>query len=462
MNRHFRVFATIICTLLSMTVLAQTTVWRDIHKVKKRETVFGIAKDYGITIEQLLDANPEMKAEGYELKKGDWIFVPYSKSGDKKADKTSPTTTTSSVQKPAVQKSEKATEKVLNVGVMLPLHNINGDGRRMTEYYRGLLMAVEDLKKQGQSINVFAWNVPEEADIRTILLDKNAAKCNIIFGPLYTKMVKPLADFCKQYNIRLVIPFSISGNDVNEYEQIFQVYQDDYDMNLHAVNAFLERFSTNGHPIFVDCNDETSRKGNFTTALRTQLTAQGIAYNITNLNTSDENFAKAFVTGKKNVVVLNTARSPELNAVFAKLDELKKSNPKLQIAIYGYTEWLMYRDYDLKNFYKYNVYIPTTYYYNNAASKTKEFESRYRTEFGSRMMQSLPRFPLTGYDQGMYFLSGMAKYGTAFVGSQKQSSYKSLQTRLRFARVNNTGGYKNNNFQLIHYLDNQTVEAINY
>ena len=78
----------------------------------------------------------------------------------------------------------------INVGIMLPLHNINGDGRRMLEYYRGMLMAVEKLKHDGRNINIYTWNVPEDADIRTTLLQNGANTCNIIFGPLYTKQVK--------------------------------------------------------------------------------------------------------------------------------------------------------------------------------------------------------------------------------------------------------------------------------
>ena len=33
------------------------------------------------------------------------------------------------------------TQKALNVGVMLPLHNVDGDGRRLVDYYRGILLA---------------------------------------------------------------------------------------------------------------------------------------------------------------------------------------------------------------------------------------------------------------------------------------------------------------------------------
>ena len=43
---------------------------RGLHQVKRKETIFGISRMYDLTIEELLEANPEMKAPGYELKKG--------------------------------------------------------------------------------------------------------------------------------------------------------------------------------------------------------------------------------------------------------------------------------------------------------------------------------------------------------------------------------------------------------
>lgn len=72
----------------------------------------------------------------------------------------------------------------VRVGIMLPLHNNDGDGKRMVEYYRGMLMAFNDLKAQGINTEVHAWNVPKDADIRTTLLDNSAANLDIIFGAL--------------------------------------------------------------------------------------------------------------------------------------------------------------------------------------------------------------------------------------------------------------------------------------
>ena len=80
MKRLFR-YVTLIVVLafLVNVVYGQTQKWREIHKVKKKETIFGIAREYGLTIQELIDANPEMNTPGYELKKDAYIYIPYAK-----------------------------------------------------------------------------------------------------------------------------------------------------------------------------------------------------------------------------------------------------------------------------------------------------------------------------------------------------------------------------------------------
>ena len=47
----------------------------------------------------------------------------------------------------------------------------------------------------------------------------------MIFGPLYTSQLKMLGDFCRANDIKLIVPFSISGNEVEANPHIYQVYQ---------------------------------------------------------------------------------------------------------------------------------------------------------------------------------------------------------------------------------------------
>lgn len=452
MVRNARYFLMLCALWLCVGVMAQTTKWRDIYTVKKKDTVFGIANKYGLTLPELMEANPEMKQEGYVLKKGATLFIPFE-------GKAKPTVAPTAV-KTTVSTPQKAQTTSVKIGVMLPLHDVDGDGKRMVEYYRGILMACDQLKKKGVSTEVRAWNVPIDADIRVTLAKEGASNCDLIFGPLYSKQVAPLSEFCKANGIKMVIPFSITGDDVDRNKQIFQVYQSPDVLNDAAIKAFLNRFS-NVHPIFVDCNDSTSRKGNFTFGLRKQLENKKISYSITNVNSSIEQFAKAFVPSKQNVVILNTGRMPQLTQVLNKLDEFDAKYPGAIISLFGYTEWLMYAKYHLDRFYKYDTYIPSTFYYNANSAETQALERSYQQWFHQPMLEAMPRFALTGYDHAMFFIPGVHAQGKDFAGTGRMQNGKPVQTPLRFVKTSK-GGCRNTCFQLIHYTFNKKIEAVNY
>ena len=457
MRRNLRYFLLFLGMMLSVSVFAQSIKWRDIYTVKKKDTVFGIAKKYGLSLVELMDANPEMKKEGYMLQKGTTLFIPYAKNS---SESNKAITTLPAIGGKPVVTASAAQSNTVKIGVMLPLHDVDGDGKRMVEYYRGILMACESLKQKGISTDIHAWNVPIDADIRVTLAKEGANKCDVIFGPLYSKQVAPLSDFCKTYGIKMVIPFSINGDDVERNKEIFQVYQSPEALNDAAIKAFLSRFA-NVHPIFVDCNDSTSRKGNFTFGLRKELERKKINYSITNVNSSIEQFAKAFVPSKQNVVVLNSGRSPQLTAVLNKLDEFSAKYPGAVISLFGYTEWLMYAKYNLDRFYRYDTYIPSTFYYNASSAKTANLEQTYVKWFHQPMQIAMPRFAITGYDHAMYFIQGVKKYGKNFMGERNQVTYQPVQTPLNFKKTSK-GGYKNTNFQLIHYTFNRQIESVNY
>ncbi len=451
MKRNIRLFLCLCALVFAAAVSAQTMKYQDLYKVKKKDTIYGIAKKYNITIDQLISANPDMQKPDYTLQKGDQLVIP--------APLPAPTQPVQPAQQPTAQVAKKSSSAV-RIGVMLPLHNVDGDGQRMVEYYRGILMACDSLKAQGISTDVRAWNVPIDGNVQQTLADNHAKDCDVIFGPLYTKQVKPMGDFCRRNNIKLVIPFSINGNDVASNDHIMQVYQSAQQQNELAVNAFVERFK-GCHAVIIDCNDTTSRKGVFTAALRKRMEAAGIGYSITNLKSSEAMFAKAFDASKQNVVVLNTGRSPELNVALAKLNGLKVTAPAMRISLFGYTEWLMYTKVYLDYYHRYDAYIPTSFYYNPLAPRTANLERSYRRWFKSDMRQALPRFAITGYDHAQFIIRGLHKYGSKFNGTSQQNTYTPLQTPLKFKFVQG-GGMQNSAFMLVHYKTNRTMESISY
>ena len=145
MKLFLRYFLSAILLCLCFQAVGQNAKWRDVYKVKKKDTVYGIARKYNLTEEELARVNPEMKSQGYVLKEGDFVFIPFSSSSKAKP---------SASAKPAV--THVAQGKTVKVGIMLPLHRVDGDGLRMTEYYRGFLMACDSLRQQGISVDIHA------------------------------------------------------------------------------------------------------------------------------------------------------------------------------------------------------------------------------------------------------------------------------------------------------------------
>lgn len=446
--RHFLRYALLLFLLVGgMEASAQQgKTWKEMHKVKKKETIYGIAKEYGLTEDELRKANPEMMDPNYKLRKGDYIFIPFA-------------SVQPSEPAPVKQDDSDIKTRAIRVGIMLPLHDVDGDGRRMVEFYRGILMACNDLKKEGISTDIRAWNVNIDADIRQTLLEKGAEQCDIIFGPLYTKQMDYISQFVKTYGIKLVIPFSINGNHVANNENIYQVYQSAEELNQSAVDAFMERFSDH-NVVLVDCNDPNSNKGIFTSAVRKRLEEKKITYHVTNLSNTDDTFARAFSTDKPNVVILNTGRSTELTTALGKLDALTNANKKLSVSLFGYNDWLLYEKYNLDRFYKYDTFIPTYYYYNASTARTLELENAYRKWFGASMMNALPRFAITGYDQATFFLRGMHTVGKGFTGSMPNKY--AVQTQYKFEKVGKNGGSKNRQFMLVHYNKNRSISSITF
>jgi len=455
MRTILRYFLLILAFFFATDAVAQTsTQMRGQHKVKKKETIFGIARMYDLTIDDLIKANPEMSQQGYELKKGDIINIPFARQNSVESEKLAVAPKAQSASDDDVRRRE------IRVGVMLPLHQVNGDGKRMIEYYRGILMACDSLKQTGVSIDIHAWNAAEDADISTILADKAAARCDIIFGPLYSKQMQALSDFVTTHDIRLVIPFSINAPQLVTNRNIFQIWQSPTNINDATITHYLEKFK-DYHPVFIDCNDSTSKKGIFTMGLRRQLEGRGIDYNVTNLKSGEDAFSKAFSRTKPNIVILNTGRSPELGIAFAKINGMKTSNPNIDITMFGYTEWLMYTRTHLDNFYQYNAYIPSVFHYNPLTTQTERLEQLYRRNFNSEMMNALPRFAITGFDHALFFLKGLHKYGKTFNGAAGMFGYPPVQTPLVFERMGN-GGLQNRSLLFVHYTPEHRVETVKF
>ena len=248
---------------------------RDMHKVKRKETVFSISREYGISETELIAANPELKGEN-KIKKGTFLCIPYPKAQTEQSTQSQAIPTDSEL----FRENRKETERFSTIKAAVILPFLDGvsksESSRMVEYYEGLLIAVDSLKRTGTSIDLYTYNSgPENTSLNSILGKSEMKDMDIIFGPLYQQHIKPLAEFAKKQNTRLVIPFTSKDNTVFQNPAIYQINTPQSYLYSEVYNHFVRQFP-NANVIFIEASQDTKDKAEFIKGLKDELRNRSI------------------------------------------------------------------------------------------------------------------------------------------------------------------------------------------
>ena len=159
--------------------------WRDMHKVARKETIFSISQQYGITQEELIAANPELK--NGKLKKGSFLFIPYPKSQE--TGKTAPSSQAAPSNEELFEENSISKKQIntIKVALMLPFTSTSQDEQsRMVEFYEGFLMAIDSLKHQGVSADIYTYDTKGTTAGTNAILSQSKLKVvdNYQFHPL--------------------------------------------------------------------------------------------------------------------------------------------------------------------------------------------------------------------------------------------------------------------------------------
>lgn len=426
---------------------------KEMHKVKKKETVYSISRRYKITVEELLAANPEIKAPAYNLEKGSFLCIPFHQ--EKKVEPRIPT------DEELFKKVNQPQQGIKNIrmAVLLPMKSASGEGIRTLEFYQGILMAVDSLRHQGISTEVYAFDSGEtDARIAEILSNPVMTQMDIIFGPLYTRSIAAVSQFAEKNGIKLVIPFTSKSKEVYNNPSIFSVNPPDTFENAEVYNSFLQKFNAY-NVIFIEDNVQ-DQKG-FINGLKNSLKQKNIDYKTLPLNSiTEENIMNVLMLSQHNIIIPTSSDIKTLNLLIPQLKAYMRKNADYKLSLFGYPAWQAYVGNLLESFYQLDTYYYTSFYRNPMKSATNQIEKRYRFWFKKDMINTYPRMALFGFDCGYYFLKGLSLYGKGFA----EQPVKTLpyQNGFQFKRVNTWGGLVNTNMWFIHYTRNHQIEKIEF
>lgn len=426
---------------------------KEMHKVGRKETIYGIARQYGITEDELKEANPEMKSPGFQLKKGMFVCIPYPTV--QKPKETVPTN-----EELIPKKAKAAPQKHISMGVILPFKNNASETAKMVEFYRGVLMAVDSIKKSGISVDVFAYDSGKSpADITAITKNHPISRLDFIIGPLYPDQIAPLSKFCKENHIKLIVPFSSLGEELYDNPDFYAVNPPKSFLVSEAAQLTMDMFGKD-NIIFLEGKEKDDDASAFTDTIERHLLEKGITAKTLRLEGDEMAWLTTMNQYRNNVIIPDASSIKLLNQLAPKLKDFSKKYPEYKIKLVGYPEWQTYTSSHLENFYKFDTYAYSSFYRNPLTKQTSEFEKNYQKTFQKPAINSWPRFGMLGFDIGFYFLKGISQYGKAFDSNLSGVTVTPYQHRFSFERVSNWSGFINKEMHFIHYSPSHSIEQI--
>ena len=441
---------------------------RDMHRVERKETIYSISRLYGITEAELIAANPELRTE--KLKKGKFLCIPYTSAGNNQKEQEQPVSpTTIPTDNEFFDKSKKENPKIATIkaAVMLPFMTDGSGNRdeqtRMVEYYEGFLMAVDSLKEKGVSIDIYTYDTYNNtSSVKSILAKDEMKNMNIIFGPAYPEQVKPVADFAKKNNIRLVIPFTSKGNEVFNNPSIYQINTPQSYLYSEVYEHFTRKF-TNANVIFLDAEDGDKDKADFIKGLKEELKGKHIPFTeLKGEAITPESLKGAMNATLDNVFIPTSGTNIALIKLLPQLIVTLRDNPDYRMQLFGYPEWQTYTNDHLASFYELDTYFYSSFYTNNLFPEAIRFSSAYRKWYSKDMSNTFPKYGMLGFDTGYFFLKGLSQYGSNLEDKLNKVTVTPIQTGFKFERVNNWGGFINRKVFFVHFTKNYELIKLDF
>ncbi len=451
------------------TIQSDTATFKTTHVVKRRETIFRICRNYGITQEEFLKANPEYKYN--KLKQGVVVKIPFSqketaqrKQRINEAQNRMQSIPDSTLFFMNETQPEEVTDGFITAALILPFSlddSASTMQKQMIEFYQGMLLALDKLKDEDVSVNLKVFDSQADGtSLQPLIESGKLDDADIIFGPRWTNQITEVARWSTAHQVPLVLPMNAGADDVFNNPYVFQLNTPQSYFNQEIYNHFLEQFP-NPNVIIMDADE--FRRNEFIDGLKTVMADHGIPYSTLDIDTAYQELMDTLAPDKQNIMIINSSSSGPLNTLLPVLQLITRTKaPEIETHLFGYPEYQIYAQDHLDELYEVDTWFYSWFYTNNMLKESVDFNALFRRSFSRQMLVSYPSFASYGYDTGYYFLKGIATYGKDFENHLNEIKTDPVQMGFKFERVNNWGGFINRKVFFVHFSNEYKVEKIDF
>ncbi len=425
------------------------------YTVKKKETIYSIAKQHNVTIDDIKKANPGLE----QLKKGQIINIPDTEDFD--------ATKQQQQQNPSIEEiyedvHDKTESKDIRIAIMLPFmlsqKTPSKQAQLYTDFYKGFLLAVDSLRNIGTPIHINVYDTKDNlATVKSILAKPELKTMNVIISPDDEVQFAAIASFGKKNNCNIFNLFAVKDTLYRENDHILQVNIPHSMMYTKVIDAIVSDLS-DVTPVFVSKQKDKQDKAEFINTFKQLLDIKGIEYkNITySKYLLEDDLASLPKNGKYIFIPTSGSQNAFLN-IANTLRQFKESmDAPNNLKVFGYPEWTTFKGEIQERLHSLDVTIYSRFYNDAENYRSKEIEEKFQLWYGAPMMNAIPKQGILGFDAGMYIIKALKKNHGDF--NHNNYTYNGIQSGYKFKRTTAWSGLVNNSLYLINFRPSGIIE----
>lgn len=410
------------------------------EKVEKGDSYFSIAQEYNVSEEKLKAANPEVD----KLKKGQYISIPISSKTEED--------TVFNIIDMYKDVHEVETLDLVRVALLLPFSEKDKSSKQNTlysDFYKGFLLAVDSLSKNKARIQLDVYDISNHSSINFAMLS-DLPSLNLIIASGDNDQLHQIAKFGQENNIHVVSPFIVNDDTYYNNDRFFQLNTPSsymYSAVQNAVNNLFRDY------LIVFLHDAGLEEKALVEYLQGS-NVETYTVDISALKNADELKEKLPIS-EKILFVPTSSERKSLRKINALLSGLKKDTNQ-KCALMGYPEWMNLSGYRTF-FHDMNTFIYSRYAIVDA-NDVEHLKKEFVYWYGQKPINSVPMMHILGYEIGLYFIPAIQNNNNDFnVGISPRDG---IQSCFDFKRISNWGGFVNSSVYLINYKPNRTIEKM--
>lgn len=453
------------------------------HEVGKRETLFGISQQYGVSIADICRANPGLDSLG--LRKGDVLRIPQPQ----------PAATPATQQPQFIGLGEltgvlpggtyryEDTYPEIKVGLMLPFNSkrelarmrtepdaIDVNSRMYLEFYQGVLLAVDSLKRADTRISLKVYDTNDASfNMFRLLNQPDVAELDLIIGPAGLDAMRKVADFAVSNRIATVFPFETMDSTLLDNPYLYQASRIDSMSHADYAEALAADLAGR-HVVLLTSGSQNAFERNRAAAITARCAAAGISVSTLRF---DIEAADALLThlspDADNVVVIPSNEEARVNSMLVAIAGLLTD--EVRFTVTGQSDWLSFQTIEVDVFHKTGTVVYTPYALDSRNPQVERVLAKHRAWYFTEPVAFNPyfhkvrptsgysRFGLWGYDVAYYFISAIRSHGRDFDRYLAQEHPLQLQSNLRFRHLSNWGGSYNCGLRRVTFAPDYTIRV---